>query len=157
MLSLAAMITFSLARAEFRIESLDYDFPSEIKAAAEDGKSLVIMFHQNGCPYCDKMRTRVFPDPRVDRYYSRRFVLIESNIRGSLAIITPRGEEITEKEFARRLRVRATPVFVFFDKEGNNVFRVTGFLDANRFAKAGRYVADGIYKRKVSFFRYLQQ
>lgn len=145
------------ARAEFKIESIDNDFPYEIKEAAEQGKSLVIMFHQAGCPYCDKMRARVFPVQKVDEFYSKHFVLIESNIRGDLPVVSPEGKEMTEKRFARGIRVRATPVFIFFDKEGKSVLRVTGFLDAEKFNKAGKYVLDGVYKTKKSLFRYFQE
>lgn len=144
------------ARAEFVTESIDNDIPGEVAAAAEDGKRLVIMFQQTGCPYCAKMRARVFPDPKVVEFYSKHFVLIYSNIRGDLPVVAPDGKEMTEKELARKLRIRATPVLLFFDKDGGKALRVTGFLDAERFNKAGQYVLDGAYKAKMSFYRYLQ-
>lgn len=146
-----------LARADFMVTSVDNDFVAEIKSAAEAGKNLVIMFHQTGCPYCDKMRDRVFPDPRVNASYSKSFVMIESNILGDLPVVSPQGEKTTEKVYARKMRVRATPMFVFFDKEGKDVLTVTGFLDAERFIKAGKYVTDGVYKQGKSFYRYLQE
>ncbi len=145
------------AEAEFRFESLDNDFPAEIADAGTEGKRLVIMFHQLGCPYCDKMRARVFPDPRVDAFYSDHFVMIESNIKGNLDVVTPDGESMTEKKMARKYRVRATPTFFFFDDEGKRALRLTGFLDAELFVRAGRYVTDGVYKKKTSFYRYLKQ
>lgn len=147
------------AAAEFRIESLDNDFPGEIEAAKEDGKRLVIMFHQAGCPYCDKMRTRVFPDPKVDGYYSKNFVMIEQNIKGNLDVVTPKGENMTEAKMAKKYRIRATPVFLYFDKDGTEALRLTGFLDAELFVRAARYVVDEVHKRpeKTSFYRYLKQ
>ncbi|MCP5372777.1 MAG: thioredoxin fold domain-containing protein [Hyphomicrobiales bacterium] len=143
------------AGAEFVAESLDNDFRGEIEAAAQDGKNLVIMFHQIGCPYCDKMRARVLPSKKVMEFYDGKFVLIESNIRGDLEVVTPKGEQTVEKKFARAMRVRATPVFVFFDKDGNDVLRLVGFIDVDGFVKAGRYVRDGVYKTDKSFIRYL--
>ncbi len=146
----------TIARAEFIIESIDNDIPGEVAAAAEEGKRLVIMFQQTGCPYCAKMRARVFPDPKVVDFYSKHFVLIYSNIRGDLPVVAPDGKEMTEKELARKLRVRATPVIMFFDKDGGEALKVTGFLDAERFNKAGQFVLDGGSKNKTSFYRYLQ-
>ncbi len=142
-------------RAEFIIESIDNDFPEEVAAAAEEGKRLVVMFQQTGCPYCAKMRARVFPDPRVVSFYSKHFVMMMSNIRGNLPAVSPTGKEMTEKQLARTLRVRATPVFMFFEKDGRTALRVTGYMDADRFNKAGQYVIDGVYKTKTSFYRYL--
>lgn len=155
---LAALFLASPAGAEFRVESLDNDFPSEIQAAKEEGKRLVIMFHQAGCPYCDKMRTRVFPDPKVDGYYAKNFVMIESNIKGNLDVVTPDGKTTTEVKMAKKYRIRATPVFLYFDTDGKEALRLTGFLDADLFVRAGTYVVDGIHKKpeKVSFYRYLK-
>jgi thioredoxin-related protein len=155
MVVLFALLWATGVRAEFIIDSLDNHFPDEIAAAAEDGKQLVIMFQQTGCPYCAKMRARVFPDPSVIEFYSRHFVLIQSNIRGDLPMVSPGGKEMTEKEFARKIRVRATPVFVFYDTKGRQVLKVTGFMDAEKFNKAGQYVVDGVYKTKTSLYRYL--
>ncbi|HEC90040.1 MAG TPA: thioredoxin [Alphaproteobacteria bacterium] len=145
------------ARAEFRAESLDNNFPDEIAAAKEQGKFLVIMFQQIGCPYCEEMRARVYPDPKVQKYYTKRFVLIESNIRGSLSVVSPQGKAMTEKKYARKNRVRATPTFIYFDKNGKQALKVTGFMDIARFIKAGQYVVKGVYKTKTSFYRYLQK
>jgi len=145
------------ATADFRIESLDNDFPAEVASAVSEGKLLVIMFHQIGCPYCDKMRVRVFPDPKVIAYYSKHFVMIESNIRGNLDVVAMDGETTTETKMARKLRVRATPVFLFLDKDGKEALRLTGFLDADLFVRAGRYVVDGVYRTDQSFYRYLKE
>lgn len=155
---LLALLTGRPADAEFRIESLDNDFPTEISDAKEEGKRLVIMFHQAGCPYCDKMRSRVFPDPKVDGYFSKNFVMIESNIKGNLDVVSPTGKEMTESKMAKKFRIRATPVFVFYDTDGKQALRLTGFLNADLFVRAGAYVVDGVHKKpeKISFYRYLK-
>ncbi|TCS64233.1 thioredoxin-related protein [Varunaivibrio sulfuroxidans] len=144
------------AQSDFIIQSIDNDFPSEIADAAGNDKNLIIFFHQAGCPYCDKMRARVFPDPKVDGYFTKHFVMIESNIRGSLSVVTPDGKTMTESDFGHKMRVRATPVIVFYDRQGHDVLRTTGYLDPQQFYLAGRYVEDGVYKSGKSFFRYLR-
>ncbi len=153
---LALVLFVPLAQAEYRIESIDNDFPGEIAAAAEEGKNLVIFFQQAGCPYCDKMRARVLPSEKVYNYFDSRFVMIESNIRGNLDVIMHDGTKGTERDLARKLRVRATPVFVFFDDQGKVALKTTGFLGVDQFYLAGKYVSEGIYKSKKSFFRYIQ-
>ncbi len=156
-LSIFLLFPLAGAKAQYRVESVDNNFPSEIKAAAEEGKNLVIFFHQAGCPYCDKMRARVLPAPKIVDYFSKNFILIESNIRGNLDVVMPSGKTGTERDFAKKNRVRATPVFIFYDKKGNNVLRLTGYQNVKRFYLAGKYVVDGVYKQKKSFFRYLQE
>jgi len=146
-----------VGQAEYREESLDNDYQSEIQALAEEGKYLVLFFHQAGCPYCDKMRARVLPSPKVMNYFTDNFVMMESNIRGNLDVIMPDGTATNEVGFAKKIRVRATPVFIFYDKDGTLALRTTGFLDADRFLMAGKYVVEGVHKTKKSFFRYLQE
>ncbi|MBT7943577.1 MAG: hypothetical protein HN719_09510, partial [Alphaproteobacteria bacterium] len=55
---LIALLWATGVRADFMAESVDNDFPDEIAIAAEEGKQLVIMFQQTGCPYCAKMHAR---------------------------------------------------------------------------------------------------
>ena len=66
------------------------------------------------------------------------------------------GTKGTERDFAKKLRVRATPVFIFYDKDGTSALRTTGYLDPNSFYLAGKYVVEGIYNTNKSFYRYLQ-
>ena len=145
------------AQAEYRSESIDNDYQGEVQAAADEDKYLVLFFHQAGCPYCDKMRARVHPEPAVMDYFSKHFVMMESNIKGNLDVVMPDGAPANEVEFARKIRVRATPVFIFYDKDGSAALRTTGYLDEKQFLLAGKFVVDGVHKTGKSFFRYIQE
>ncbi|OSM02531.1 thioredoxin family protein [Magnetofaba australis] len=157
---LAAVCCFVLGmrdgQAAFIGESLDFDLPTEIADAAEAGKRVVVMFHYSGCPFCSKMRARVFPDPAVDAYYSDKFVLLESNIKGDLEITSPDGKGMSEKAWATELRIRATPVIIFFDTDGKQALRITGYFPPERFIAAGRYVHSGAYKEGISLARFMR-
>lgn len=142
--------------ADFVVEPLDYDFPDEVAVAADEDKNIVIMFHQNGCPYCDKMRQRVFPHPKVNAFYTKNFYLIEVNNKGDLDVVTPAGEAMVEKAFAQQMRVRATPVFVFLDKQGKQALKLVGYQDTEMFNAAGRYVSEGAFKDGTSFLSFVR-
>lgn len=146
----------SARAAEFMIEPLDYDFPAEISSAAAEGKNLVLMFHQNGCPYCDKMVNRVFPHPQVSDLYGKKFVMIKVNIKGDLDVTTPQGDVKAEKDFSTESLVRATPVFIFYAKDGKTALRLTGYQDPAMFVAAGKYVSEGIYENGISFINYVR-
>lgn len=149
----AALMLFvtPAAAADFIVESLDYDFPSEVKAAADEGKNVVVMFYLNGCPYCDKMHKRVFPHPEVNAFYGEKFHMIEVNIKGDLNVTTHEGEAMAEKDYAEKMRVRATPVFLFFSKDGAEALKLTGYQDPEMFNTAGRYVSSDAFKDGTSF------
>ncbi|MBF0249985.1 MAG: thioredoxin fold domain-containing protein [Alphaproteobacteria bacterium] len=144
------------ASAEYRVESIDNDYRSAVEDAKAENKRLVLFFHQAGCPYCDKMRARVHPAPMVMDYFSQHYVMMEVNIKGNLDMVAPDGSASSEADYSRKIRVRATPVFVFYDQDGSEALRTTGYLDEKGFLTAGRYVVDGVHKTDTSFFRYLQ-
>ena len=145
------------AREEYREESIDNDYSNEIKELASKEKNLVLFFHQSGCPYCDKMRSRVHPSPMVVDYFNINFVMMDSNIKGNLEITMPDGTKGTERDFAKKLRIRATPVYIFYNREGKQALRITGYFDEKSFFYAGKYVVEEMYNTKKSFFRYLQE
>jgi thioredoxin-related protein len=142
------------ARAEFQIVSLDNDLAAEIEDAAADGKRVIVMFHEEGCPWCNKMRDRIFPHKKIVNYFDDKFVMIEQDIKGSLELTTPEGEAITQKVFARRMRVRGTPTFVFFDTDGKVAARIAGYQDVATFIASGRYVHEKIFKTGKSLARW---
>lgn len=144
------------AAADFVVEPLEYDFPADVAAAAEEGKNVVVMFHQNGCPYCDKMRKRVFPHPEVGALFNEKFYLIEVNNKGSLDVITHNGEAMSEKDYAQKMRVRATPVILFFAKDGSEALKLTGYQDPAMFTAAGRYVSTDAFKDGTSFLSFVR-
>ena len=155
-LILAILFGVKYSSAEYREESIDRDYQSEIEALAGEKKFLVLFFNQAGCPYCDKMRARVHTAPKVMKYYTKHFIMMESDIKGNLQVVMPDGTNGTERDFAKKLRIRATPVFIFYDKDGTSALRTTGFLDSHKFYLAGKYVVEGLHNTEKSFFRYLQ-
>ena len=144
------------ASEDFQLTPLDYDFPYEIEAAAEEGKNIVVMFHRNGCPYCDKMRKRIFPHPKVSAFYNDNFYLIEVNMRGDLDVVTPEGEDMSEKDWAGKMGVRATPVLAFFSKDAKQALRLTGYQDPEMFLAAGRYVSSEAFNDGTSFLKFVR-
>jgi thioredoxin-related protein len=77
------------------------------------------------------------------------------DVEGDVEVTTFGGDTMTQKDFALKShRVRATPVFAFFDLDGNLVARYTGATrDAEEFMLLGRYVVEGAYK-ETTFTKY---
>lgn len=120
----------------------------DLEEARKENKFLFIMFHQEGCPFCDKMRRVTFQDKRVQEYFTKHFYMIEIDIRGSNEVIDLDGERLKEKQFSIKHGVRLTPVFMFFDKEGKIIVKVPGYIEPQEFLLIGRYVTEGHYKNK---------
>ena len=145
------LISFS---QEIPFKKLSFlNLKEDLEEAKKEGKYLFIMFEQEGCPFCDKMIRVTFQDPKVKEYFTKHFYMVNIDIKGSNPVVDFEGNEMTEKEFARKFRVRATPVFVFFDHNGKPILKVPGYVPPKEFLLIGKYVAEGYYK-KMSFYKF---
>lgn len=126
------------------------DFQAELAAAEREGKKgVLIMFEQEDCPWCHRMKETILNQAEVQDYYKRHFSIFSVDIKNELAMVDFKGRQTTEKVFAAGHRVRATPVFLFFGLDGEPMYRFTGVAkDAKEFLLLGRYVVEGIYKSK---------
>lgn len=125
------------------------DLPEELETARQDGqRGIFIMFGNDDCPWCKKMKSKVFSRPEVQKYYRKYFRILEVNTEGDTPITDFSGRKMTEKDFAfKEFRVRATPVFIFFDLHGKPVMRYTGATSGVKdFMLLGKFVVEGHYK-----------
>ena len=135
------------------------DYQEELQNAREQGKKgVLIFFEMDECPFCHYMKENVLNRPEVQEYYREHFLNFSVDIEGDVQITNMQGEQKKQKEFAfRENRVRATPVFAFFNLEGERVHRHTGKTSGvEEFMWMGEYVANGIYK-DMSFTRYKRE
>ncbi len=155
---LQAMSEIRDPQAYFFNESFG-NFREELENARDEGKKgVLIMFQQDDCPYCLRMRTSVLNQSAVQDYYRKNFLIFHVDIEGDLEITDFKGQQTVEKDFAfQQNRVRATPVFAFFDLSGERVARYTGATtDIDEFMLLGQYVVGEIYK-SMSFNRYKRE
>ena len=132
------------------------NFQEELSLARQDGKTaLLIFFEQDDCPFCHRMKTTVLNQPEVQDYYKKYFHIFSVDIEGDLEITDFQGQSTTQKDFSfKQFKVRATPVFAFFDLDGKLIARHTGpTKGVQDFLWLGEYVADGHY-RTESFARF---
>lgn len=124
------------------------DLPDELETAKEEGKTGVfIMFDDKDCPWCAKMKATVLNQVKVQDYFRKHFRILHIDVNGDAIIIDFKGDELTEKAFAEKTRVRATPVMVFYDLSGKPMHRYTGATrNVKEFLWLGEFVAEGNYK-----------
>jgi len=135
------------------------DFREELQTARDEGKKgILIMFEMDECPFCHRMKTNVLNQVEVQDYFKDNFLIFPVDIEGDVMINDFQGNTVAEKDFAfKQYRVRATPVFAFFDLDGNLVTRYTGATsNAREFLWLGEFVVDGHYK-ETNFSRYKRE
>ena len=149
----AALLLAGIAQANEEGKSFfDSDYFGSLKdeaaAARKAGqRGVLIMFEQEDCPWCAKMMATVLSQPNVQQYYGKYFRAVQVDIKGDAPVTDFAGKELAQREFAFQHRVRATPVFMFFDTDGKLLTRFTGATrDANEFLWLGEFVVNGNYK-----------
>jgi len=158
MLALSMAWAGSTARdpSRFFFQETFGDFHEELALArAQHKQAILLFFEQEDCPFCHRMKTTILNQPAVQDYFREHFRIFSVDIEGDLEITDFKGRQTTQKDFAfKQYNVRATPVFAFFDLDGNLIARHTGpTSDMQEFLWLGEYVADGHY-RTQSFTHY---
>lgn len=135
------------------------NFQEEVEKAKEMGKKgILIFFEMDECPFCHRMKQTVLNQPEVQAYYKKNFLNISVDIEGDVEVTNFQGVEMKQKDFAFKInRVRATPVFAFYDLEGNQIVRYTGATNGvQEFLWLGEFVVQGNYE-KMRFAKYKRQ
>ena len=131
----------------------------EAETAREEGKAgILVMFSDPDCPWCAKMRATVMNQVPIQEYFRKHFRILDMDTRGDTTMVDFNGKEMAEKDFSLKVnRVRGTPVFIFYDLEGNKLLRYTGATrTAQEFMWMGQYIVEGAYKNK-KFSKYKRE
>ncbi len=137
------------------------DFKEELAHAKQQGKlGIMVFFELDDCPWCHRMKETVLNQPVVQEYYRKNFLLFPVDIEGDIEITDFDGQVRSMKDWAfAGNRVRATPVFQFFDLEGKPTARYTGATGSvDEFLWLGEYVVQGRYNEKeMSFAKFKRE
>jgi thioredoxin-related protein len=118
------------------------DFKEDVAEAAAHGKRFMLIFTQDGCPYCNALVERNLAQKDIEQYMRKHFDVVAINMWGDRQVATIGGKEYTEKAFAKALKVQFTPTIMFFNEQGKVVLRVNGYLPPHRFKVALEYVGN---------------
>ena len=128
-----------------------YDFDRRKRGA----RPLAIFFEHRHCLECDEMHASALKADATRTLLSR-FDVYRLDLHGKDDVITPAGGRMAAAQWARELNVPYAPSVVFFDRRGNEVFRIEAYVRAFHLQAALSYVATGAYLKEANFQRYVQ-
>lgn len=133
------------------------DFQADLQEAKKQGKKgIFLFFEMDDCPFCERMKTTILNQSEVQDDFRSKFLVYSIDVNGDTEMTDFQGNATTEKDFAFKQRVRATPTLLFFDLEGKLVARHTGpTKDKAELLLLGNYVAEGAYTSQ-HFAKYKQ-
>lgn len=118
------------------------DIREDIEEAKAGNKRVLLYFYQDGCPYCGKLLRDNFADREIATYTRQKFDVIAINMWGDREVVNVNGDSVTEKEFAKNLKVQFTPTLVYLDESGKKLLRINGYFAPERFLTALKYIGE---------------
>lgn len=118
------------------------DINEDIATANSAGKRLMILFTQDGCPYCNALVERNLAQKDIEELVRSKFEVVALNIVGDREVTDVDGKDYTEKTFAATLKVQFTPTILFFNEKGEIILRLNGYLPPDQFKIALNYVVE---------------
>ena len=133
------------------------DLRAEAAEAKTQGKqALLLMYHFDDCPYCERMKREVLSRPEVQARFRKHFRSVSIDTRGSQEITGFDGRTLRENDYARATGIRATPTFAFHAADGTLLASHRGAIyDPAEFIELADYMSSGAY-RSASFAAYKQ-
>ena len=131
------------------------DFNEDVKEAAEQGKRLMIVFSQPGCPYCNALVERNLAQKNIEQKVRKNFDAIVLNMWGDREVTFTDGKQYTEKSISEKLKVQFTPTILFFNEQGKIILRLNGYIPPRRFNIALDYIASH-QEKKMAYRAYVK-
>lgn len=88
--------------------------------ATLENKTVMLVFDQDSCYYCDLFKNDVLSDENVQKELNEKYIVAVSDVN-------------QDPQLAGQLRVVGTPTIVFLDSNASEIDRIDGYLPADEF------------------------
>lgn len=137
----------------------------DLAEASSNGKRFAVFWELKGCPYCKETHRVNLAKPDILDYVKSNFTILQLNVIGSRIVTDFDGEELSEKDLARKWQVRFTPTIQFFTDDAaaadgksgreSEVARIPGYFKPAHFMAMFKYVEEKAYTRQ-KFHEYVR-
>lgn len=110
------------------------NFREGMLQAKQNKKAVLLDFYTDWCEPCKEMDSEVFIDPILSRFMNSNFVSIKIN-----------GESKEGKKQMKEYMVTGFPTYIFINKKGKIINRISGAIDSKQFLQMGRETIDRSY------------
>jgi thioredoxin-related protein len=127
---------------------------SNLRAALEPGKYLLVIFGQKQCATCDELHLDILQRKETKELLERMNVAVV-DLWSEQKIVTPDGSQQKVYDWAKKLNINYAPSLLYFNDKGDEVFRSDGYLKAFHVQSVMDYVTTAAYLEQPNFQRYI--
>jgi len=128
-----------------------FDFSAKV---GKNKRPFAVFFEQKDCPNCDFLHKKILPDTELLDII-KQFDVVQLDMWSKTPVITPEGEKMTAREWAKKLKVEYAPSILVFNPLGKEIIRTEAFFKVFHTQGILSYVLSESYKKQPSFQRYL--
>lgn len=111
--------------------------------AKKEGKMVFVDCYGTYCPPCKKMLVEEFPKKEMGDYLNKGFISVKYNL-----------DKEPYKKLSKQWEVSMYPTFVFLNSDGELLYRMVGFREADKFiAEAKKGIAENKIGKLVSQYK----
>lgn len=114
----------------------------------------LIMFEQKQCRGCDELHNDILLRKESKRLINN-FDVAVIDMWSNEEIVTHKGKKIKISDWAKELSVQYAPTQIYFDRQGEEVFRIEAYLRSFHVQSVMDYVSSHAYKDQKNFQRYI--
>lgn len=151
-----------LHKQDFFLDSF-LEMGADLEEAAAEGKGLIIIFEQRGCPYCRELHGVNFERSDIVDYIKENFLVVQLNLWGDREVLDFDDETLSEKKLASKWFVNFTPTTIIISPDAvgaqsireATAFVMPGYFKPFHYLSSLEYVKSGEF-RNLGFQRFLQ-
>ncbi len=121
------------------------EIADDVEEASDAEKHVLLFFHLNDCPYCNRMISENFSQEPLKSQIQQNFDSIAINIRGDREITMSEDLHTTERVLAEYLKIQYTPTIIFLNAENKTVLRLNGYRSPAALKQALDFVQSKAY------------
>jgi thioredoxin-related protein len=117
-------------------------------------RPLMVIFSEHDCSACRKLQ-HLLQQPQIATALTN-LDIAQLNRWSTQAVQTPQGKMFSTTAWADQQQIHFSPSLVFFDTQGEEIFRVDTLLESFHLKAVLDYVISGAYRHQPSFQRFIQ-
>lgn len=125
-------------------ETVPITLEEALKRAPQEDKKILIDVYASWCPYCQRMHSDVYTSDEVLNAISDHYLWVRINVESD-DVVTYKGTQFTEAQFARALDNKSIPTTYFMNDEGAIIGVQPGYLEIDVFSNLLNFIGSDAF------------